>query len=73
LFFIEAGTIHALGAGVLVAEIQENSNLTYRLFDYNRLNKRDLQIEKALDVADLQSGTEPRQPLRVLRYCQGGI
>lgn len=75
LFFIEAGTIHALGAGVLVAEIQENSNLTYRLFDYNRMDKsgkkRDLQIEKALDVADLQSGTEPRQPLRVLRYHQG--
>ena len=39
LFFIEAGTIHAIGAGALIAEIQENSNLTYRLYDYNRVGK----------------------------------
>ena len=37
LFFIKAGTIHAIGAGALVAEIQENSNLTYRLYDYDRV------------------------------------
>ena len=37
LFFIEAGTIHAIGAGALVAKIQENSNLTYRLYDYDRV------------------------------------
>ena len=36
LFFIEAGTVHAIGAGALIAEIQENSNLTYRLYDYDR-------------------------------------
>ena len=40
LFFIEAGTIHAIGAGTLVAEIQENSNLTYRLYDYEKTAKR---------------------------------
>ena len=39
LFFIKAGTIHAIGAGVLVAEIQESSNLTYRLYDYDRVGK----------------------------------
>lgn len=39
LFFIEADTIHAIGAGALVAEIQENSNLTYRLYDYDRVGK----------------------------------
>ena len=75
LFFIEAGTIHAIGAGVLVAEIQENSNLTYRLYDYNRIDKdgkkRQLHIDKALDVANLKSSAEPRQPLRVLKYRQG--
>ena len=75
LYFIEAGTIHAIGAGTLVAEIQENSNLTYRLYDYDRVdkngNKRELHIEKALDVARLQSMAEPRQPLRVLRYQPG--
>lgn len=75
LFFIEAGTIHAIGAGTLVAEIQENSNLTYRMYDYDRTRKdgkkRELHIDKALKVAKLKSSTEPRQPLRVLRYRQG--
>ena len=75
LFFIEAGTIHAIGAGVLVAEIQENSNLTYRLYDYDRVGrdgkKRELHVDKALQVANLKSSAEPRQPLRVLKYRQG--
>ncbi|HIS27317.1 MAG TPA: class I mannose-6-phosphate isomerase [Candidatus Pullilachnospira intestinigallinarum] len=75
LFFIEAGTIHAIGAGTLVAEIQENSNLTYRLYDYDRVGKdgkkRQLHVDKALQVANLQSSAEPRQPLRVLKYRQG--
>ena len=75
LFFIESGTIHAIGAGTLIAEIQENSNLTYRLYDYDRTDKhgrkRELQVEKALDVANLTGSAEPRQPLRVLRYRQG--
>lgn len=54
-FFVEAGTIHAIGAGCLIAEIQQSSNLTYRLFDYNRTdkngNKRELHIDKALACA----------------------
>lgn len=66
LFFIEAGTIHAIGAGALVAEIQENSNLTYRLYDYDRVGKdgkkRELHIDKALDVANLKGCAEPKQP-----------
>ena len=75
LFFSRAGTSHAICAGALVPEIQESSNLTYRLYDYDRLDKdgkkRELHIEKALAVADLHSSAEPRQPLRVLRYRQG--
>lgn len=75
VFFIEAGTIHALGAGTLVAEIQENSNLTYRLYDYDRVdkhgNKRELNVEKALSVANLTEKSEPKQPIRVLRYKRG--
>lgn len=75
VFFIEAGTIHAIGAGALVAEIQENSNLTYRLYDYDRVGKdgrkRELHVDKALRIANLKSSAEPRQPLRVLRYRQG--
>ena len=75
LFFIEAGTIHAIGAGTLVAEIQENSNLTYRLYDYDRVGsdgkKRELHVDKAFQVANLKNSAEPKQPLRVLKYRQG--
>lgn len=75
VFFIQPGTVHAIGAGALIAEIQESSNLTYRLFDYNRLDKngkkRELHIEKALDVVNLHGSDKPRQPLRVLRYKRG--
>jgi mannose-6-phosphate isomerase len=75
LFYIEAGTIHAIGAGALIAEIQENSNLTYRLYDYDRVDKngkkRPLHIDRALEAANLKASAEPRQPLRVLRYRRG--
>ena len=63
VFFIEAGTIHAIGAGILLAEIQQNSNTTYRVFDYGR--GRPLHIDKALDVAQLQPidrSTRPAGP-----------
>lgn len=75
VFYIEAGTVHGIGAGTLIAEIQENSNLTYRLYDYNRVDKngkmRELHIDKALEVANLKSSAAPRQPMRVLRYRKG--
>ena len=75
VFYIEAGTVHAIGAGALIAEIQENSNLTYRLYDYDRVDKdgkkRPLHVEKALEVADLNGNAEPKQPMRVLKYRQG--
>ena len=55
-YFIPAGTIHAIGAGCLICEVQQNSNLTYRVFDYNRRDKngnpRELHVEKALRVLD---------------------
>ena len=75
LFFIEAGTVHAIGAGCLIAEIQENSNLTYRLYDYDRVGKdgkkRELHVDKAMRVSKMTSSAEPRQPLRVLKYQPG--
>ncbi len=75
VFFIEAGTVHAIGAGTLIAEIQESSNLTYRLFDYDRADKngrkRELHLEKALDVLNYKKSRAPRQPMRVLRYQNG--
>lgn len=75
VFFLKPGTVHAIGAGALIAEIQQNSNLTYRLYDYDRVdkngNKRPLHVDKAMEVANFTSSAEPRQPLRVLRYRQG--
>jgi len=54
VFFIPAGTVHAIGAGIVLAEVQQNSNLTYRVYDYGRKdaqgNTRELHVEKALQV-----------------------
>ena len=50
VIFIPPGTVHAIGKGVLTAEIQTNSNITYRIYDYGR--NRPLHIEKALDVTN---------------------
>lgn len=56
VFFIPSGTLHAIGAGLVIAEIQQNSNVTYRVFDYGRLGAdgkpRALHVEKALAVTD---------------------
>lgn len=75
VFFIPAGTVHAIGAGVLVAEIQESSNVTYRVYDYDRVDKngkkRELHIKKAIDVLDMRAGTSVRQAPRVTRYFPG--
>ena len=51
VIFIPAGTIHAIGKGVLVAEVQQNSNVSYRIYDYGR--NRPLHIDKTLDVINL--------------------
>lgn len=63
VFFISAGTLHAIGAGILIAEVQQNSNTTYRVSDYGRLGAdgkpRPLHIEKALEVT---SRTQPSVP-----------
>lgn len=57
IYFIPSGTMHAIGKGILICEIQQNSNVTYRLYDYGRLQngkKRPLHVEKALDVLDFK-------------------
>ncbi len=63
--FIPAGTVHALGAGLLVAEIQQASNTTFRLFDWNRVDAdgrpRTLHIDQSLQVIDFTSGPRPLQ------------
>jgi mannose-6-phosphate isomerase len=65
--FLPAGTVHALGAGLLVAEIQQSSDVTYRLHDWNRLGPdgrpRPLHIDAGLNAVDFGRGAvEPRQP-----------
>ena len=79
-YFIPSGTIHAIGKGCLICEIQQNSNLTYRVYDYGRKdkngNERELHVEKALKVTNLekyeykplQAQTEQGQLLGLSRY-----
>ncbi len=65
--FIPAGTVHAIGAGLLVAEIQQSSDTTFRIFDWNRKdaqgNSRQLHVQQSLDVIDFASG--PVKPIRL--------
>ena len=78
VFFIPAGTIHAIGAGIVICEIQQNSNTTYRVYDYNRKGKdgktRELHIDKAIDVANLVQAPEllpiPQEDIALLVDCK---
>jgi mannose-6-phosphate isomerase len=62
--FVPGGRVHAIGAGCLILEIQQNSNTTYRIYDWDRVDAsgkgRELHIEKALKVIDWNSGGDPR-------------
>ncbi len=61
VYFIPAGLVHAIGKGILIAEIQQSSDITYRLYDYNRVDKdgnsRELHTEQAFDAIDFDSNT----------------
>jgi mannose-6-phosphate isomerase class I len=63
--FVNPGTIHALTLGCLVYEIEEGNDITYRLYDYDRVderkNKRELHIEKAMVAADISLASTPRR------------
>ena len=54
VFFLATGTVHAIGAGTVIAEIQQTSDITYRIYDFDRVdangNKRELQLENAMDA-----------------------
>ena len=71
VFFIPSGCVHAIGAGILIAEIQQSSNVTYRVYDYNRRGAdgklRPLHVEKALDV--IVDYTEDQ--INAIRYEDG--
>jgi len=59
VYFLETGTVHAIGAGTLIAEIQQNSDITYRLYDFDRVdangNLRDLHIDLALEAINYET------------------
>ena len=73
VFFIASGTLHAIGAGILIAEIQQNSNTTYRVYDYGRVGAdgkpRALHIDKALDVTHLGPAAPQQLPVRTTTGC----
>jgi len=65
--YIPAGMVHAIGEGILICEIQQNSDLTYRVYDYNRVDekgkKRELHVDKALDVIDFELKSDKIVPM----------
>jgi mannose-6-phosphate isomerase len=75
LFYIPAGTVHAIGAGILLVEIQESSNVTYRVYDYDRVDKngkkRELHFDKAVQVMNMKPGAAVRQQPRMIHYYPG--
>jgi len=70
VFFIDAGTLHAIGEGILICEIQQNSNTTYRIYDYGRVGAdgkpRELHVKKAQDVTKLAPPTRDTKPLAAI-------
>ena len=77
VFFISAGTLHAIGEGILIAEVQQNSNTTYRVSDYGRLGAdgkpRPLHIEKALDVTECKKPSLPYGNVGKITKCGADV
>ncbi len=75
VFFIDSGTLHAIGKGILICEIQQNSNTTYRIYDYGRVGKdgkpRELHVKKAIDVTKLEPPTKPTAALAKIDIIPG--
>lgn len=75
VFFIPSGTIHAICSGTLICEVQQNSNTTYRVYDYDRRdaagNARELHIDKAIDVSRLTPSPAQKKPENgILASCR---
>lgn len=77
VFFIESGTLHAIGKGILIAEIQQNSNTTYRIYDYGRVGAdgkpRQLHIDKAVEVTDRIPPKYPTTAQGAPEKVEGGV
>lgn len=73
-YFIPSGTIHAIGAGLLIAEVQQNSNVTYRVYDFGRVGAdgkpRELHTEKALKVSNLSPMVDEKE--KTAQKTEGG-
>ncbi len=74
VFFIKAGTVHAIGKGIVICEVQQNSNTTYRVYDYDRTdkdgNKRPLHIEQAIAVAETKPARNYKRIGNILAECE---
>ncbi|MCK4922331.1 MAG: class I mannose-6-phosphate isomerase [Bacteroidales bacterium] len=66
VFFIPAGRVHAIGAGIIIAEVQQTSDITYRIYDFNRKDKngntRELHTDLAIDVIDFKTYSDYSTP-----------
>ncbi len=75
VIFVPAGTVHGIGEGVLIAEIQESSNVTYRVYDYNREDKagkkRELHFEKAIQVLNMKKIEYSKSNQRLIHFYPG--
>jgi mannose-6-phosphate isomerase len=71
VFFLPAGRIHAIGKGLLIAEIQQTSDITYRIYDFNRTdeqgNTRELHVDLAVDVIDYKAYTDYKTHIHLHR------
>lgn len=71
VLFVPAGVVHAIGKGIVLAEIQENSDITYRLYDWGRKAKgRELHVDASLRVMDFAALTEPQVPSLVIHHSR---
>nr|WP_317359948.1 type I phosphomannose isomerase catalytic subunit [uncultured Tyzzerella sp.] len=72
VFFITPGTMHAIGKGIVIAEIQQRSNVTYRIYDFGRVGAdgktRELHIDKALDVTKLECAKNTKKQYTLNKF-----
>lgn len=77
VFYIPAGTVHAIGAGIVLYEVQQSSDITYRFYDWERRdqhgNKRPLHLRQALDVVDVDTRLNKLEPRRLPMEGEGRV
>lgn len=75
MYFVPVGTVHGIGKGILLAELQESSNVTYRVYDYDRVDKngkkRELHFDKASQVMNVGVAPDIKQKKRLVKYYPG--